>query len=272
MDQFVEFAAIERSGWNNPAIVEAYVDRFAPITDEVALTLSEFVGRPDKNILDLCCGQGHLTRLLSETGAEVTGIDFSPAMLEVARKTATRAEFVEGDAADMPFLENCFDAVVCNFGLMHLPDRQAALAEVSRVLRPKGQFVMATWIGPEASPAFGTVYGAVKAHANFSQAPKQPDLFGIADPEVAGKMFENVGLRLTRRTVLEPAWVMPDPSDLFEIFLTATVGARMLIRSQSDDIVQAIRDQITKTVFERFQNGEGYRVPAPVAVIVAEKQ
>lgn len=271
MNQYSEFAAIERSGWNNPAIVEAYVDRFAPVTDAVAPALCELVCH-EKKVLDLCCGQGQLTRLLCETGAEVTGLDFSPSMLELARKTAARAEFVEGDAADMPFSDDAFDAVVCNFGLMHFPDRRAALSEVCRVLRPRGQFAMATWIGPEASPAFATVFSAIKAHADFSQAPKQPDLFGISNPEVARKMFEEAGLVLKQHKVMEPAWEMHDPGDLFETFLTATVGARMLIRSQAEKTIRAIRDQVTDIVSKRFQTGRHYRVPAPVAVIVAEKQ
>ena len=270
-DEFARFAEIEARGWNDRAIVDAYVDRFAPVTNAVAPLVAELAGGSGKSVLDLCCGQGDLTRLLCETGASVSGLDFSRAMLDAAEETAPAASFHEGDAADMLFPDGQFDAVVCNFGVMHLPDRQAALDEVCRVLRPGGVFVMSTWIGPEASPAFGTVFGAIKSHADFSRAPRQPDLFGIAETEIAGEMFERSGLSLKNHQVVEPAWFLADPSDLFRIFLTATVGARMLITSQPDDVVSAIREDITSAVAERFKDGSGYRVPVPVAVMTAGK-
>jgi SAM-dependent methyltransferase len=192
-------------------------------------------------------------------------------MLAAAERTAPGARLHEGDAADMPFPDAQFDAVTCNFGLMHLPDRQAALAEVRRVLRKGGRFVMSAWVGPQASPAFATVFGAIKAHADFSQAPDQPDLFGIADPQIAGEMLERSGLSFKSHEVVEPAWLLEEPSDLFQIFLTATVGARMLITSQTAAVVSAIGEQITTAVAERFKSGAGYRVPVPVSLITAEK-
>jgi SAM-dependent methyltransferase len=263
---FAEFAAIEKRGWNDRTIVEAYVDHFAPVTNAVAPRLAELAGGSGKSVLDLCCGQGDLTRLLCETGASVSGLDFSRAMLDAAEKAAPTARLYEGDAANMSFPDGCFDAVACNFGVMHLPDRQAALEEVRRVLRPGGNFIMSTWVGPTASPAFATVFGAIKAHADFSRAP---DLFGIAEPDGAREMIERVGLSLQSHEVAEPAWLLEDPSDLFQIFLTATVGARMLIMSQAKDIVSAIRDDITSAVAVRFKNGSGYRVPVPVAIMMA---
>ena len=65
------------------------------------------------------------------------------------------------------------------------------------MLRPAGSFVMATWASPAVSPAFGTVFGAIKAHADFSVAPPQPDLFAFADPEQARAMMAAAGLALS---------------------------------------------------------------------------
>lgn len=270
-DQFAEFAKLEENGWNNSEIVDAYVNRFAPVTNAIAPLMVEIAGGREKHVLDLCCGQGFLTKLLVENGGTIIGLDFSAAMLEVAKKSVSNAEFHCGDAAKMPFENNSFDSVACNFGLMHLPDRQAALSEVTRVLKPGGKFVMSTWVGPADSPAFGTVFGAIKSHADFSMAPEQPDLFGIAEPDVIESIFSKVGLKLSTHRIEEPAWVLKHPDELFETFLTATVGARMLIRSQTNETVTAIHEQITSTVSERFKNGDGYRVAAPVSIIVAEK-
>lgn len=270
MQDFSVFAERERTGWSDGSIVGAYVSRFGPIADEAATVLASRVAGPGQMVLDLCCGQGTLTAMMADAGAVVTGLDFSQKMLSLARKSAPNADLREGDAAALPFGDRSFDAVVCNFGMMHLPDQPKALAEIRRVLRPGGRFTMATWAAPEASPAFGTVFGAIKAHADLSSAAPQPDLFTFARPDTAEQMMGDAGLRMIAHEVITPAWELEKPEELFEIFLTATVGAAMLIKSQSPEIVAAIGNQIRETVEEKFAEGAGYRVPVPVAIITAE--
>lgn len=271
MQDYSIFAERERSGWTNSSIVEAYVSLFGPVTDEVGAAIVDRVGKTGREVLDLCCGQGTLTRMLSDAGAKVTGLDFSPDMLARAAKVAPVAALHQGDAAALPFEDDRFDGVVCNFGMMHLPDQPKALAEIRRVLKPEGTFVMATWVGPEASPAFGVVFGAIKAHADFSAAPPQPDLFAFARPETAGQMMAEAGLEMAAHEVVTPAWELSSPEELFEIFLNATVGAAMLIKSQTPAVIEAIRAQITSAVAGGFAEGAGYRVPVPVALITARR-
>lgn len=270
MDKFQEFGERERAGWSQADIVDAYVARFGPITDEVANVLKDRVAAPARTVLDLCCGQGRLAAMLSEAGAKVTGVDISPAMLSLAARAAPDATLREADAADLPFDDASFDAVACNFGMMHLPDQPRALSEVRRVLRPGGRFVMATWVGPEASPAFGTVLGAIKAHADLAAAPVQPDLFAFARPETAEEMMSGAGLRITAHEVVTPAWTLSAPEELFEVFATATVGVAMLLKSQAPQVVERIRAQVGETVERQHAAGAEYRVPVPVAVITAE--
>lgn len=267
MEDFSVFADRERAGWSNEGIVGAYVSRFGPITDEVGKVLADRVAEPGQSVLDLCCGQGSLTALMCATGAVVTGLDFSPTMLAIAARTAPDASLHEGDATAMPFADESFDAVVCNFGMMHIADQPKALSEIDRVLRPDGQFLMATWVGPEASPAFATVFGGIKTYADMSSAPPQPDLFAFARPETAREMMAGAGLNMTAHEVVTPTWEMDEPDELFEIFLTATVGAAMLIKSQTPETVDAIRHRVTETVAQKFAAGSGYRVPVPVAVV-----
>lgn len=76
---------------------------------------------------------------------ELTGIELSPAMLEIARQRAQRlgrqVELVNGDAQALPFPDQHFDTVVCTLALCSIPDERQAIAEVWRVLRPGGFFV-----------------------------------------------------------------------------------------------------------------------------------
>lgn len=104
--------------------------------------------------LDLCCGTGDVTFALGRAGAEVVGVDFSPAMLAEARarmagqaRRARRAPtgsvtFVEGDAQRLPFPPHAFDAVTISYGLRNLADARRGLAEMWRVAKPGGRVLV----------------------------------------------------------------------------------------------------------------------------------
>ena len=86
-------------------------------------------------------------------GIQLTGIDFSPAMLEIARGRAAEVgvnvALIEGDAQHLPFADHRFDTVVCTLALSSIPDPAAAINEMHRVLRPGGQLLV---VGHVASP------------------------------------------------------------------------------------------------------------------------
>lgn len=102
---------------------------------------------PHAHILDIGCGTGRLLHRLLAKYPQITGtgIDFSAEMLRQARqKRGDRLQliFVLGGADELRFADEQFDAVFCTFSFMHYSDPQRVLAEVSRVLRPGGQFYL----------------------------------------------------------------------------------------------------------------------------------
>jgi SAM-dependent methyltransferase len=105
---------------------------------------------PGNDVLDVACGTGNATIPAAKAGARVTGLDFAPALLEIAREQAADAmveiDFVEGDAQELPFGDASFDAVVSTFGHMFAPDHARAAAEMKRVLRPAGAIAVACWM------------------------------------------------------------------------------------------------------------------------------
>ena len=107
--------------------------------------------------LDLCCGTGDLAFALARHGAEVTGLDFSEKMLEVAEarrlknsKLETQnLKLVQGDAQQIPFPDNSFDAVTVGYGLRNLTSWEKGLEEMIRVAKSGGRIVILEFGKPE---------------------------------------------------------------------------------------------------------------------------
>jgi demethylmenaquinone methyltransferase/2-methoxy-6-polyprenyl-1,4-benzoquinol methylase len=101
--------------------------------------------------LDVACGSGKLTAVLAGIagdGGRVVGLDFSPQMLEIARRDHPGIEFLEGDALRLPFEDAGFDASTIAFGLRNLSDPVRGLREMKRVLKPGGRSVVLEFVRP----------------------------------------------------------------------------------------------------------------------------
>lgn len=99
--------------------------------------------------LDLCCGTGDISFALARSGAEVTGLDFSAQMLEVAARRQAKCEgkslnpaFIQGDALRVPFDDNSFEAVTVGYGLRNLSSWADGVEEMVRVAKPGGRLVV----------------------------------------------------------------------------------------------------------------------------------
>jgi ubiquinone/menaquinone biosynthesis C-methylase UbiE len=89
---------------------------------------------------------------------ELTGVDLSPEMLEIARERSAELgrtiELREGDAHKLPFDDESFDSVVCTYSLCNIPDPQRAVDEMKRVLRPGGKLILVDHIRAASKPLF----------------------------------------------------------------------------------------------------------------------
>jgi demethylmenaquinone methyltransferase/2-methoxy-6-polyprenyl-1,4-benzoquinol methylase len=132
--------------------VRSMFDRIAPVYDVMNRVMTagldlrwrrltaEAVVRPGDRVLDACSGTGDLAVACARAGAgEVTGLDFSARMLERARRKLQSVTWVEGDLLALPFADGSFDAATVGFGVRNVADLERALAELARVLVPRGR-------------------------------------------------------------------------------------------------------------------------------------
>jgi len=119
--------------------------------------------RPGGSALDVACGSGKLTAELAKIAGDagrVVGLDFSPQMLDVARRNHPRLEFMQGDAVSLPFDDASFDASSIAFGLRNLADPIRGLREMLRVVKPGGRAVVLEFVRPPR----GVVGGAYRVY------------------------------------------------------------------------------------------------------------
>ncbi|MDA1191289.1 MAG: class I SAM-dependent methyltransferase, partial [Candidatus Poribacteria bacterium] len=133
--------------------------------------------RPGSAVLDVACGTGNTSLAMARRDADVTGLDFQPALIEHARQRVKLEgfgiEFHEGDAQALPFEDDSFDAVSSVFGVMFPPDQQKTANEIVRVCRRGGMIGLASW-SPEGY--FVDIMGGVMA----KYAPPPPE--GVHPP------------------------------------------------------------------------------------------
>src|SRR5438093_5651724 len=121
------------------AYATAVEPTFAPAHRRI-VELSEIV--PDVQLVDVATGTGGVARAAAARGAHVTGIDVSSGMLEIARQRSPAGiVYLLADAGELPFPDGSVEIVTCGFGLSHLPHADNVLAEMRRVLRPRGRLI-----------------------------------------------------------------------------------------------------------------------------------
>jgi len=264
------FRAFEHDGWES--VASEYHNAFGRLTAQAIGPLLDAVGvGKGVRLLDVATGPGYVAAAAAEQGASAVGVDFSAVMVAHARRYYKGAEFREGDAEELPFPEGSFDAVVMNFGLLHLGRPDQAIAEAYRVLRPEGRAGFTVWTKPEEAVGFGIVLSAVKTHGNLDvPLPQGPPFFRFSDPAEFSRALLEVGFTSPRIVKVHQAWRFGSADGLFEAMKEGTVRTAGLLRAQTAEALDAIR-RATRDAVRAYEKDGVVELPMPAVLASALK-
>lgn len=142
-------------------------------------TTAAIAPKPGEKILDLAAGTGTSAAQYAKEGADVVALDFSAGMIEEGKRRYPHLEFVQGDAMNLPFDDNTFDAVTISYGIRNVNDPHRALEEMYRVVKPGGRLVVAEFSSP-SNAVFRQLYSfflssVMPLAARFSSDPPAYD-------------------------------------------------------------------------------------------------
>jgi ubiquinone/menaquinone biosynthesis C-methylase UbiE len=177
---------------------EAYEAQFVPaFFAQWAPTLCRAAGvASGRRVLDVACGTGVVARGAAEiTGpGNVVGVDLNEAMLAVARRVAPAIDWRQGDAADLPFPDASFDAVLCQMALMFFPDRAGAITDMARVTRPGGAVAILVPGALAEQPAYAPFVEMATQRAGAEARTLLSSYFACGDFDALTGLFERAGL------------------------------------------------------------------------------
>jgi len=256
--------AFEHAGWQKAA--PRYEGTFAAATGEFveALLDAADVG-PGTAVLDLCCGTGLVAAAAASRGAAAAGLDFSPAMLAIARATHPGLHFAEGDAEAVPLPNASFDAVVSSFGIHHVPRPERALAEALRVLRPGGRLAFATWASPVKNIAWHLLFDAIRLHGDPNAAKTPPSGGGLGSAAAVLNLLSEAGFASAAAETVRREWRLAQPGGLVAALRQGTVRTAALIDAQRPAALLAIEAEIARRAAAYRRDGWYF---LPIAAIL----
>jgi SAM-dependent methyltransferase len=251
---FEELKERQRLAWG-AAPFEHVAAQGANIHDHLVRELDP---RPDEEWLDVATGTGAVAVRAARAGAQVTGLDLAPPLVETAKRLAAeeglQITYEVGDAERLPYRDGSFDVVSSSFGAIFGPDHAAVAHELARVCRPGGRLGLAVW-EPE-----GGIGDFMRIVAGFQPPPPE----GAGNPldwgreeharRLLGRDFE---LRFVRGN--DPQ-LGESPEQLWQLFLSSFGPLKVLHASLDDGRREELHRSFTDFYAGHSKNG---RVEAP---------
>jgi SAM-dependent methyltransferase len=209
---------------------------------------------PGSVVLDLGCGPGAFCRLAADAGATVTGIDASPAMIEIARESVPAGRFDIGDIQFLPYGEHSFDVVTAFNSLQFAADPVAALREARRVANA-GATIFIVLFGREEHLGLAAKWRALAALVPPAP-PGAPGPLALSEPGVLEDVVKRSCLTQTEDGYLETVFEYPDEATM----LRAQRAVPMAVQAERSAGEMAVTSAIVSSLAPYRTASGGYRI------------
>ena len=215
-------------------------------------------------VLDVGTGTGIIAHTVAPFVKRVVGVDISEEMLARARRLYDGVEFALGDAEELAFGDDAFDAAVAAFLLHHVPSPERVVAELARVAR---RVAVAQWDAAERARLIGLLTDAIAAAGVQPPTgqPVGPSRERLARDEELRRLFEGAGLADVRVDTVAFVEPMRGTDELWEGVLGGSVNTRATVLAQPPDVQQRIRDELVRLV-DPYRRDDGIDVPVSVRI------
>lgn len=225
--------------------------------------------RPGERLLDVATGTGAIAVRAARAGAEVTGCDFAPALIETAKRLTAGADlsvtYEIADAEALPYDDASFDVVTSSFGVMFAPDQQQAASELARVCRPAGRIGVMSW-RPE---------GGTAALFETLRPFQPPPPAGAGNPVMWGQRSHVTSL-------LEPWFELSfhdglmiqtgeSGEEIWNLFLTSFGPVKTLAENLDEERREELHRSFVD-LHERYREAEGIRRPGEYLIVIGRRR
>jgi ubiquinone/menaquinone biosynthesis C-methylase UbiE len=259
------FKELEVAGWREPGRGDAYDAVVGRVTARLAEPLLDAAGvHAGTSLLDVATGTGHVAGAAAARGARAVGVDISEAMLARARRVYPGVELMLGDAEELAFADDAFDAAVAAFLLHHVPSPERVVTELARVAR---RVAVAQWDASERARLIGLLTDAIATAGvePLSGRPVGPSRERLAHHEELHRLFEHAGLADVRVDTVAFVEPLRDADELWEGVVGGSVNTRAIVLAQPPEVQKRIRDELER-LLEPLRHDQEIHVPVSVRI------
>jgi len=241
-----------------PENYEKYVGPF--LFEPYALDLAERINIFGiDSVLEIACGTGRVTRHLRKLfpqSTELIATDLNEAMIDVAKKTIGEEgiTYQLADAQELPFDDNCFDLVVCQFGFMFFPDKPKAFSEAYRVLQTDGCLLFNTWDKIENNQLVNTANTIVTKFFDNDPPAFYKTPFSMYDEDILRKLMQDAGFRNIEITKVTKEGVTPTSENAVMGLINGN-PINIEITDRDPAALEKISKEVESEIIKRFGSG-----------------
>jgi ubiquinone/menaquinone biosynthesis C-methylase UbiE len=256
-----------------PGLYDRYLGPllFQPYAKEVARRAATL---DPPRILETAAGTGIVTEALHRAvlEAEITATDLNPAMLDIGaqRILSDKVSFGPADALDLPFGEDSFDLVVCQFGAMFYPDKVKGNAEARRVLRDGGHYLLAIWDKIDRNPLSHLAHRTMESHF-----PDNPPMFMMRgpfsyyEPELIERDLKAAGFAAVDIETVELTSRSPSAEEAAR-GLSHGSPMRVELEEYGPDALDSVHLELAAAA-KRYEGPSGFEAPMSAHIVTAAK-